>query len=146
LLGQPIYFIIPEVIGLKLTGNLPLGTTATDLVLFITQLLRSHGVVGKFVEVFGNGLDGLTVPDRATISNMSPEFGCTVTYFPIDDRTLDYMRKSNRSEEQVKLVEDYCKANLLWRTGNEKITYSAVLELDLSTIEPTIAGPKTATG
>ncbi len=142
LLGQPIYFIMPEVIGLKLTGKLPLGTTATDMVLTITQLLRSHGVVGKFVEVFGDGLDGLTVPDRATISNMSPEFGCTVTYFPIDDRTLDYMRKSNRPDEQVKLVEDYCKANMLWRTGNEQITYSHVLELDLSTVEPTIAGPK----
>ncbi len=142
LLGQPIYFIMPEVIGLKLTGKLPLGTTATDMVLTITQLLRKQGVVGKFVEVFGNGLDNLTVPDRATISNMSPEFGCTVTYFPIDDRTLDYMRKSNRPEEQVKLVEDYCKANMLWRTGNEEITYSKVLELDLSTVEPTIAGPK----
>ncbi len=142
LLGQPIYFIMPEVIGLKLTGKLPLGTTATDLVLTITQLLRSHGVVGKFVEVFGEGLDGLTVPDRATISNMSPEFGCTVTYFPIDDRTLDYMRKSNRPDDQVKLVEDYCKANMLWRTGKEEITYSQVLELDLSSVEPTIAGPK----
>ncbi|MBW6479393.1 MAG: aconitate hydratase AcnA [Bacteroidales bacterium] len=142
LLGQPIYFIMPEVIGLKLTGKLPLGTTATDMVLTITQLLRSHGVVGKFVEVYGDGLDGLTVPDRATISNMSPEFGCTITYFPIDDRTLDYMRSSNRSEEQIKLVEDYCKANMLWRTGNEKITYSHLLELDLSRVEPTIAGPK----
>ncbi len=142
LLGQPIYFILPEVIGLKLTGKLPLGTTATDLVLTITQLLRKHKVVGKFVEVFGNGLDSLSVPDRATISNMSPEFGCTVTYFPIDDRTLDYMRRSNRPEEQVKLVEDYCKANMLWRTGNENITYSSVLELDMSAIGPTIAGPK----
>lgn len=142
LLGQPIYFIMPEVIGLKLTGKLPLGTTATDMVLTITQLLRSHGVVGKFVEVFGDGLDGLTVPDRATISNMSPEFGCTITYFPIDDRTLDYMRSSNRSDEQIKLVEDYSKANMLWRTGNEEITYSQVLELDLNTVEPTIAGPK----
>ncbi|TVQ93099.1 MAG: aconitate hydratase [Bacteroidetes bacterium] len=142
LLGQPIYFIMPEVIGLKLTGKLPLGTTATDLVLTITQLLRSQGVVGKFVEVFGEGLDGLTVPDRATISNMSPEFGCTITYFPIDERTLDYMHSSNRSEEQIRLVEDYCKANMLWRTGNEKITYSQLLELDLNTVEPTLAGPK----
>ncbi len=142
LLGQPIYFIMPEVIGLKLKGKLPLGTTATDLVLTITQLLRSHGVVGKFVEVFGDGLDHLTVPDRATISNMSPEFGCTVTYFPIDDRTLDYMRKSNRPEKQVKLVEEYCKANMFWRTGKENIQYTHVLELDLDTVEPTIAGPK----
>jgi aconitate hydratase len=142
LLGQPIYFIMPEVIGLKLTGKLPLGTTATDLVLTITQLLRKFGVVGKFVEVFGDGLNGLTVPDRATISNMSPEFGCTVTYFPIDERTLDYMRASNRPEEQIKLVEDYCKANMLWRTGEENIVYSHVVELDLSSVEPTIAGPK----
>ncbi|MEP7233160.1 MAG: aconitase family protein, partial [Ginsengibacter sp.] len=94
LLGQPIYFIMPEVIGLKLTGKLPLGSTATDLVLTIAELLRKYGVVGKFVEVFGSGLDNLSVPDRATIGNMSPEFGCTITYFPIDDKTLEYMRKS----------------------------------------------------
>ena len=142
ILGQPIYFIMPEVIGLKLTGKIPLGSTATDMVLTIAELLRKYGVVGKFVEVFGSGLDNLSVPDRATIGNMSPEFGCTVTYFPIDDKTLEYMRLSNRSEDQVKLVEDYCKANLLWRTGNEDITYTDVLEVDLSTIEPTVSGPK----
>jgi len=142
ILGQPIYFIMPEVIGLRLTGELPLGTTATDMVLTIAELLRKYGVVGKFVEVFGDGLDHLSVPDRATIGNMSPEFGCTVTYFPIDDKTLEYMRLSNRSEEQVQLVEDYCKANLLWRTGNEEITYTDILELDLGTVEPTVAGPK----
>lgn len=142
LLGQPIYFIMPEVIGLKLTGKLPLGSTATDLVLTIAEILRKYGVVGKFVEVFGSGLDNLSVPDRATIGNMSPEFGCTITYFPIDDKTLEYMRKSNRSEEHVKLVEDYCKANMLWRTGAENITYTDVVELDLATIEPTVAGPK----
>ena len=142
ILGQPIYFIMPEVIGLKLTGKLPLGSTATDLVLTIADLLRKYGVVGKFVEVFGSGLDNLSVPDRATIGNMSPEFGCTITYFPIDDKTLEYMRKSNRSEEQVKLVEDYCKTNMLWRTGNENINYTDVVELDLSTIQPTVAGPK----
>ena len=142
ILGQPIYFIMPEVIGLKLTGNLPLGSTATDLVLSIAELLRKTGVVGKFVEVFGPGLDNLSVPDRATIGNMSPEFGCTITYFPIDDKTLVYMRGSNRSEDQVNLVEDYCKANLLWRTGKEEINYTAVVELDLSGIEPTVAGPK----
>jgi aconitate hydratase len=117
LLGQPIYFIMPEVVGLKLTGNLPPGSTATDLVLSIAALLRKYGVVGKFVEVFGPGLDNLSVPDRATIGNMSPEFGSTITYFPVDDKTLEYMRRSNRSEEQVKLVEDYCKTNMLWRTG-----------------------------
>lgn len=142
ILGQPIYFITPQVIGLKLTGRLPLGSTATDLVLSIAELLRKYGVVGKFVEVFGPGLDNLSVPDRATIGNMSPEFGCTITYFPVDDKTLEYMRRSNRSEEQVKLVEDYCKANMLWRTGAEDIHYTDIIELDISTIEPSVAGPK----
>jgi len=142
LLGQPIYFIMPEVIGLKLTGKLPLGSTATDLVLTIAELLRKYGVVGKFVEVFGPALDNLSVPDRATIGNMSPEFGCTITYFPIDDKTLDYMRRSNRSEKHIKLVEDYCKTNMLWRTGDEDIRYTDIIELDISTIEPTVAGPK----
>jgi len=142
LLGQPIYFIMPEVVGLKLTGKLPLGTTATDMVLTITELLRRHGVVGKFVEVFGPGLDSLSVPDRATISNMSPEFGCTVTYFPIDSRTLDYMRETNRPEEQVKLVETYTKANMLWRENESEISYSSLVELDLGSVEPTVSGPK----
>lgn len=142
ILGQPIYFISPEVIGLKLTGKLPVGSTATDLVLTIANLLRKYGVVGKFVEVFGPGLDDLSVPDRATIGNMSPEFGCTITYFPIDDKTLEYMRGSNRSEEQVQLVEDYCKANMLWREDEDKIKYTDVLELDISTVQPSVAGPK----
>lgn len=142
LLGQPIYFIMPEVIGLKLTGKMPLGTTATDLVLTVAEKLRNYGVVGKFVEVFGEGMKHLSVPDRATIGNMSPEFGCTITYFPIDDKTLEYMRKSNRTEEQIQLVEDYCKANMLWRIDEDKITYTDVIELDLSSIEPTVAGPK----
>lgn len=142
ILGQPLYFIMPEVIGLKLTGKLPLGSTATDLVLTIANLLREYGVVGKFVEVFGPGVSNLSVPDRATIGNMSPEFGSTITYFPIDDKTLDYMRKSNRSEEEISLVETYCKANMLWREKENLITYTGVLELDLSTIEPTVAGPK----
>lgn len=142
LLGQPIYFIMPEVVGLKLTGKLPAGTTATDMVLTITELLRNHGVVGKFVEVFGPGLDYLSVPDRATISNMSPEFGCTVTYFPIDDRTLDYMGKTNRTSEQIELVEAYCKANMLWRKDEDLINYSSLVELDLGTVEATVSGPK----
>jgi aconitate hydratase len=142
ILGQPVYFIMPEVIGLKLTGKLPLGSTATDLVLTIAEALRKYGVVGKFVEVFGPGLDHLSVPDRATIGNMSPEFGCTITYFPIDEKTLEYMRKSNRSEEQIKLVEDYCKANMLWRTGDEDINYTDIIELDISSVEPSVAGPK----
>lgn len=142
ILGQPIYFIAPEVIGLKLTGNLPVGSTATDLVLTIANLLRKYGVVGKFVEVFGPGLDNLSVPNRATIGNMSPEFGCTITYFPIDDKTLEYMRGSNRSEEQVRLVEDYCKANMLWRRDEDKINYTDIVELDVSTVQPSVAGPK----
>jgi aconitate hydratase len=142
ILGQPIYFLMPEVVGLKLTGNLPLGTTATDLVLTITELLRKHGVVGKFVEVFGDGLDGLAVTDRATISNMSPEFGCTVTYFPIDNRTLDYMRDTNRDESVIKRVETYCKNNMLWRADEDQIRYSSVVELDLSSVVPTVSGPK----
>lgn len=142
MLGQAIYFGMPEVVGLKLTGSIPEQCTATDLVLTITRLLRDVGVVGKFVEVFGEGLDRLSVTDRATISNMSPEFGCTVTYFPIDERTLEYMRKTNRSEEQIEIVDAYCKENLLWRTGKEEIKYSNVVELDLSTLEPTVSGPK----
>lgn len=142
ILGQPIYFIMPEVIGLRLTGKLPTGTTATDMVLTITKLLRDYGVVGKFVEVFGPGLDHLSIPDRATISNMSPEFGCTVTYFPIDDQTLSYMEKTNRSKAQIDLVEQYTKANKLWRAEEDKINYSHVLELDLSTVVPTVSGPK----
>lgn len=142
ILNQPIYFIMPQVVGLRLTGKLPLGTTATDMVLTITQLMRENNVVGKFVEVFGPGLDHLTVPDRATIANMSPEFGCTVTYFPIDNRTLEYMAKTNREPEQIDLVESYTKANMLWRENESEIEYSSVIDLDLSTVEPTISGPK----
>jgi aconitate hydratase len=142
ILGQPLYFIMPEVIGLELTGKLPLGSTATDLVLNIAEALRKYGVVGKFVEVFGEGLDHLSVPDRATIGNMSPEFGCTITYFPIDHKTIEYMEKSNRSAAQLKLVEDYCQANMLWRTGKEKITYTDTIKLNLSSIQPSVAGPK----
>lgn len=142
ILGQPIYFISPEVIGLRLTGKLPVGSTATDLVLTIANILRKYGVVGKFVEVFGPGLNNLSVPDRATIGNMSPEFGCTITYFPIDDKTLEYMRQSNRSEEQLQLVEQYCKSNMLWRENEDDIVYTDVVELDISTIMPTVAGPK----
>lgn len=142
MLGQPIFFTCPEVVGLKLTGKIPEQCTATDMVLTITRLLRDTGVVGKFVEVFGDGLDNLSVTDRATIGNMSPEFGCTVTYFPIDHRTLEYMHATNRSDAQIKIVEAYCKENLLWRTGNENIQYSTIVELNLSTLEPTISGPK----
>ncbi len=142
MLGQPIFFSCPEVVGLKLTGKIPDQCTATDMVLSITKVLRDTGIVGKFVEVFGDGLDQLTVTDRATISNMSPEFGCTATYFPIDDRTLAYMRETNRTEEEVQIVETYCKENLLWRTSKENIQYSSVVEFDLSALEPTVSGPK----
>ncbi|MFC6099948.1 aconitate hydratase AcnA [Olivibacter domesticus] len=142
MLGQPIYFTCPQVVGLKLTGKIPEGCTATDMVLAITKLLRDYGVVGKFVEVFGNGLDHLTVTDRATISNMSPEFGCTVTYFPIDHQTLDYMQRTNRTPEHIDLVEAYCKENMLWRSGEEAIIYTDVLTLDLGSLQATVAGPK----
>ena len=142
LLGQPIYFSTPKVFGLELTGTLPEGTTSTDMVLEITKALRSYGVVNAFVEVFGNGLDQLSVPDRATIGNMSPEFGCTITYFPIDDQTIRYMESTNRDDAQLELVEKYCKQNLLWRTGKEEIEYSDVVTVDLSELEPTVSGPK----
>ncbi|MCA6074905.1 aconitate hydratase AcnA [Fulvivirga sedimenti] len=142
MLGQPIYFTCPQVIGLELTGRLGEGITATDMVLAITELLRKYGVVGKFVEVFGDGLDHLTVPDRATISNMSPEFGCTATYFPIDDQTIDYMRRTNRPDEVIERVISYTRKNHLWRTGNEEIEYSDVISMDLSSLEPTVSGPK----
>ncbi|HLT71287.1 MAG TPA: aconitate hydratase AcnA, partial [Cyclobacteriaceae bacterium] len=141
ILGQPQFFAMPEVIGLKLTGKLPVGSTATDLVLTITELLRRTKVVAKFVEVFGDGLASMSVPDRATIGNMSPEFGCTITYFPIDDKTLQYLDKTNRPPEVIKLTEQYTKENMLWRENEEAITYSQVVELDLSTVEPTISGP-----
>ena len=142
MLGQPIYMILPQVIGLKITGKMVEGTTSTDLVLTITRLLRDYGVVGKFVEVFGSGLANLAVTDRATISNMSPEFGCTDTHWPIDSQTLDYMRKTSRNANHIALVEAYAKANLLWRDDNAEIKYTDVIELDLESIEPTISGPK----
>lgn len=141
MLGQPQFFALPEVIGLKLTGDLPVGSTATDLVLTITELLRKTKVVGKFVEVFGEGLNSLSVPDRATIGNMSPEFGCTITYFPIDDKTLDYLGKTNRPQEVIELTERYAKENLLWREREASITYSHIVELDLGTVEPALSGP-----
>ncbi|MCS7245594.1 MAG: aconitate hydratase AcnA [candidate division WOR-3 bacterium] len=142
MLGQPLYMRVPEVIGLKLTGKLKEGATATDLVLTIAQILRKYGVVDKFVEVFGPGLEYLTVPDRATISNMSPEFGCTITYFPIDNQTIDYLRNTGRSEELVNIVERYVKENLLWREHEDSIVYTDIIELDLSIIEPSVAGPR----
>ncbi len=142
MLGQPTYIMLPEVIGLRLSGKLGRGATATDLVLTIAELLRKTGVVGKFVEVFGNGLNDLTVPDRATISNMSPEFGCTVTYFPPDHKTLEYLRNTGRDPKHIQMAEACLKSNLLWRENEEKIRFTEVLDLDLSGVEPAIAGPK----
>ena len=142
MLGQPIYIMLPEVVGLKLTGNLKEGATSTDLVLSIAELLRKKGVVGKFVEVFGNGLNNLSVPDRATISNMSPEFGSTVTYFPPDHKTLEYLRITGRDKKHIETVEKYLKTNLLWRENEDKIKFTEVVELNLNEIEPSIAGPK----
>lgn len=142
MLGQPIYIMLPEVVGLKLTGKLREGTTSTDLVLTVAELLRKKGVVNKFVEVYGDGLNNLTVPDRATISNMSPEFGCTVTYFPPDSKTLEYLRITGRDKDHIDIVEKYLKANMLWRENEEKIKFSEVMELNLESIIPSIAGPK----
>lgn len=142
MLGQPIYMILPEVIGLKLTGKLKEGATSTDLVLTVTKLLRDYGVVGKIVEVFGEGLNNLTVADRATISNMSPEFGCTDTHWPIDEQTLDYMSKTARPADHIDMVEAYSKENMFWRIDDNEIDYTDVIELDLGSVEPTISGPK----
>ncbi len=143
MLAQPYYMVLPEVVGVKLVGELPEGTTATDLVLRITEMLRQHGVVGKFVEYFGPGLEHLTLPDRATIANMAPEYGATAGFFPIDEATLDYLRMTGRPDELVQLVEAYAKAQGLFRTANTPDPeYAAVLELDLSTIESSLAGPR----
>ncbi|MFM7807397.1 MAG: aconitase family protein, partial [Planctomycetota bacterium] len=141
MLGQPISMLIPEVVGVKMTGSLPEGTTATDLVLRVTEMLRKFGVVNKFVEFFGPGLAHMSLANRATIANMAPEYGATIGFFPVDEHTLEYMRLSGRSEGQIKTVEAYCKANMLWRDDTADIRYTAVLELDLSTIEPALAGP-----
>ncbi len=142
MLGQPVYIMMPEVIGLRLSGALKEGTTSTDLVLAVAEMLRKKGVVGKFVEVFGDGLNNLTVPDRATISNMSPEFGCTVTYFPPDSETLDYLRITGRNEKHILTVEQYLKENLLWRENEDKIKFTEIIDLNLDEIEPSVAGPK----
>ncbi len=143
MLGQPYYMLIPQVVGFKLTGELPEGATATDLVLTVTQMLRKKGVVEKFVEFYGPGLSSLTVEDRATIANMAPEYGATMGFFPVDQRTLDYLRFTGRHESLVRLVETYCKENALFRTDEmPDPVYSDTLELDLSTVEPSLAGPK----
>ncbi len=142
MVGQPIYMLLPEVVGFELTGSLPDGATATDLVLTVTQMLRAHGVVGKFVEFYGPGLAEMPVANRATLANMAPEYGATVGFFPVDDLTLDYMRLSGRSEELIATVEQYYKMQGMWRDDSHDITYSSTLGLDMSTVVPSLAGPK----
>ncbi len=142
MLGQPYYMLAPKVIGFKLYGELPEGATATDLVLRVTEMIRKHGAVGKFVEFYGPGVSKLPLADRATIANMSPEYGATMGFFPIDEETLAYLRLTGRPDELVDLVERYAKAIGLWRTDEDAPLYSEYLELDLSTVEPSLAGPK----
>src|SRR5688572_19005542 len=134
MLGEPLSMLVPQVVGFKLSGRLPEGSTATDLVLTVTELLRQAGVVGKFVEYFGPGLASLPLADRATIGNMSPEYGATCGFFPVDEQTLTYLRLTGRSDERIALVEAYCKENMLWHEPGEEPTYSQVLELDLSKV------------
>jgi aconitate hydratase len=143
MLGQPYYMLTPEVVGFRLTGELPEGATATDLVLTVTQMLRQKGVVGKFVEFTGEGVSRLSLPDRATIANMAPEYGATMGFFPVDAETIAYLRGTGRPDEVVELAERYCKENLLFRTDDApEPVFSDLLELDLSTVEPSLAGPK----
>ncbi|GAA3323969.1 hypothetical protein GCM10020331_049970 [Ectobacillus funiculus] len=143
MLGQPSYFPVPEVIGVKLTGSLPSGVTATDVALKVTQVLRAKGVVGKFVEFFGPGLSSMPLADRATVANMAPEYGATCGFFPIDEASLNYLRLTGREEEQVRVVEEYCKANgLFFIAGSEDPIYTDLVEIDLSAIEPSLSGPK----
>jgi aconitate hydratase len=143
MLGQPIAMLIPDVIGFRLTGKLPEGATATDLVLTVTQMLRKKGVVGKFVEFYGPGLDGLPLADRATIGNMAPEYGATCGFFPVDRVTVEYLRLTNRDEHRIRLVEAYCRAQGMWRDASTPDpVFTDTLELDLSTVQPSLAGPK----
>src|SRR5207302_1896235 len=142
MLGQPMFLPWPIVVGVRMTGALPAGTTATDLVLTLTQMLRAHGVVGKFVEFFGAGLSSLTVEDRATLSNMCPEYGATAAYFPVDEQSLKYLRNTGRGDA-VDLVERYTKEQSLFRTDDDPDpTFTEVLDLDLSSVEPSLAGPR----
>jgi len=142
MLGQPLSMLVPQVVGFKLSGSLPEGATATDLVLTVTEILRKTGVVGKFVEYFGDGVTSLPLADRATIGNMSPEYGATCGFFPVDQVTLDYLKLTGRSPERIALVEAYCKENLLWHDPADHATYSQVVELDLGDVEPSLAGPR----
>jgi aconitate hydratase len=142
MLGQPVSMLIPRVVGFKLTGEIPAGATATDVVLTITEQLRKHGVVGKFVEFYGEGVGAVPLANRATIGNMSPEFGSTCAIFPVDDATMDYLRLTGRAPEQLALIEAYAREQGLWHDPSREATYSEYLELDLSTVVPSIAGPK----
>jgi len=142
MVGQPIYMLLPEVVGFELTGALPDGVTATDLVLRVTEMLRAHGVVGKFVEFYGPGLAEMPVANRATLANMAPEYGATVGFFPVDDLTLDYMRLSGRSDDLIATVEQYYKMQGMWRDDSREITYSSTLGLDMSTVVASLSGPK----
>ncbi|UVI34603.1 aconitate hydratase AcnA [Brevibacterium spongiae] len=142
MLGQPVSMLIPRVVGFKLTGEIPSGVTATDVVLTITDMLRQHGAVGKFVEFYGKGVAEVPLANRATIGNMSPEFGSTAAIFPIDEVTIDYLKLTGRSAEQIQLVEDYAKTQGLWHDPSKEVEYSEYLELDLSTVVPSISGPK----
>ena len=142
MLGQPVSMLIPEVVGFKLTGEMVEGTTATDLVLKVVQMLRKHGVVNKFVEFYGPGLDHLPLADRATIANMAPEYGATCGFFPIDGETLRYLRQTGRDEDRIALVEAYAKENGFWRGADYDPVYTSTLELDMGTIVPAISGPK----
>jgi aconitate hydratase len=142
MLGEALSMLVPQVVGFRLSGRLQEGATATDLVLTVTEILRRTGVVGKFVEYFGHGLAGLPLADRATIGNMSPEYGATCGFFPVDDETLRYLRMTGRPEKRIALVEAYCKENMLWHDPEEEPTYTQVIDLDLSTVEPSLAGPR----
>ena len=142
MLGQPVSMLIPEVVGFRLTGELKEGITATDLVLTVTQMLRSHGVVGRFVEFFGPGVGALSLADRATIANMAPEYGATCGFFPIDAKTIEYMRLTGRTEAQIALTEAYCKAQGLWLDPDADPSFTETLSLDMATVEPSLAGPK----
>jgi aconitate hydratase len=142
MVGQPVYMLIPEVVGFRLTGRLADGATATDLVLRVTQMLRTHGVVGKFVEFFGPGLSDMPLANRATIANMAPEYGATVGFFPVDEQTTRYLRLTGRSEALAETVEQYCRIQGLWRDDRRDIRYSAVLELDMGTVTPSLSGPR----
>src|SRR5256886_1303361 len=142
MLGEALSMLVPQVVGFRLTGRLQEGATATDLVLTVTEVLRKTGVVGKFVEYFGHGLTDLPLADRATLGNMSPEYGATCGFFPVDELTLDYLRLTGRSDDRIALVEAYCKENLLWHEPAHHPAYSQVVRLDLADVEPSLAGPR----